>query len=478
MPNDDNLQQLKAIVAQPQTQIARSQLQAFLQTNAIGDATRYAWAFPTVGSTDERVAAYLIEHPADTKFEPCLYQAHLSEASTLLDRCLARRDQIYALESVALTTLLDYLFAETTQPNELALAKLALKATRNQATAVTGDPGDDVLEAQFDARTKLRNARLALHAQDGNPLNYQQRIDDLRELFADDIRSIYELLTAARIGMNQALDAKNQRPVPKWNKTRTDNLKNLVIWCREVIRHVEVMSQNEVIYKKVFFLKADALVTTLDMMKTPGTGKWIKLQFKLEKKHFQLSGPQRIINVGVAFAGEVLVAQNTSYDLNPDRRAQQATQKSLEVQEALRESTEYAFRTLVGLPKQVSQFDISDEPPYQWARPAYLSEFDTSVWQSLEKQQYPSASSIAVLNTNPLGDWVIWINQSYRKSDGKERPLSERATGSGWQITDVVLFMTVVSLYQKAGTTAVQQSYSGDGDGGGKSGPDVPQEFL
>jgi hypothetical protein len=444
MPNQDLQTRLSSIPGAPDLPEVRRQLREFVQAAAISD--RYAWAFPDVGSTDEFVYDYLVSHPYEPLHDPCLYQEHLSEGSSLLDRCLARRDQIYALESAATTTALDYLLAESTQDGELALARVALKATRAQAGADASDAGDTVLAAQFDSRTNARNVRLALHAQDGNPLNYRQRIGDLRELFADDVRSIYERLTRARIGMNQAGVARNLPKVPDWDKGRRDNLKRLVLWCREAIRQVELNSVKEIVYKCGFSLVGDKLVPLAEFNSKVTTSDLVSFKFRLEQqKHFLRKGPHRILDLGVAVAGIVMVSATAGFSQDPAVRAAEQERREAQSERAKRDAMTLAFFTSTALPPQSSQF--ADEQTYTWTRPPLIADGETQVWQSLGEQKFPAGSTTSVFNTNPLGDWEIWLGGNYRMDDGSVHPRSYLRTGNpGWTISDIILFMTVASL--------------------------------
>lgn len=439
MPNVISSNRLSAIVGATDLATMRVQLQALVQETA--NVARFAWAFPALGSTDEHVAAYLTAHPVDARLDPCHYPQHLSEASSLLDRCLARRDQIYSLETTATTTALDYLLAEAVHDGELGLAKVALKAARKQGSADGGDADEDTLLAQFQARAGVRQSRLVLHGQDGSPLNYKQRIDELRDLLADDVRSLYELLMRARIGIHNAGPALDRPPVPGWDPARRDNFKRLVEWCRETIRQLEFGSLNEIVYKRAFFLIGDKLV--------PSTTKFLRndlasYKFKLEQKHFTRSGPHRILNIGVAVAGDVWMSATASLPIDPAARVAEEQRREIASADVRRAAANYAFGTAIAVPPQVARFAGGEV--VQWSRPPFVAEGEVEPWQNLSDQRFPAGSTSAVMNTNPLGDWELWLTPQYRRADGSIRPLSDPNKGNPWwELTDVVLFMTIAS---------------------------------
>src|ERR1019366_946165 len=87
-----------------------------------GDAASrrlYGWALPATSTTDGAIGKYLIDQPARVPtpasapptlwpYDPCFYEDHLREASTYIDRSIARISEIQSLEVQAITTFLDY----------------------------------------------------------------------------------------------------------------------------------------------------------------------------------------------------------------------------------------------------------------------------------------------------------------------------------------------------------------------------------
>lgn len=465
MPTIESLKQLTAPTGHPSIEGLRHSFRATLQSDK-SLAGRFDWVFPEAESTDEAVWAFLDKNPAAKTLEPCLYRTHLTEASALLDRCLARRDQIYSLESTAVTNALEYAFADATHSGELSLARLAVKAARNQGNAGQNDADERVVEDQFALRTQARNARLALHAQKGNPLNYSERINDLRGLFADDIRSVYERLHAARIGMHVSGVAPNLEVPPEWLPTRRNNLMLLVNWCREAIRRMELRSTRENVVRVAYFLKRDGFVSEPEMVSKLAMDDMVSFKFAMGPQQFRSwAGPHRLLNVGMAVVfGETGVAEKPpkrEYAMPAVATMPGGTPPTPKVivdpsDEALRQQWElgerkgFAFDIALAMPQQSCRFDPPGhpgEPQYDWNRPAVYLRREVTEWQGLAAQRYSAASGTNVLNTNPIGVWEAWLGDGWFTPSGWDSRGALRKTGvKRWQITDLVIYMTVASL--------------------------------
>lgn len=465
MPTIESLKQLTAPTADPSIEGLRRRLRETLQSDK-SLALRFDWVFPKAESTDDAVKVFLDQNPPAATLEPCLYRTHLTEASALLDRCLARRDQIYALESTAVTSALEYAFADATHAGELSLARLAVKAARNQGKADQHDADERVVDDQFALRTQALNARLALHAQDGNPLNYSQRINDLRDLFADDIRSVYERLHAARIGMHVSGAAPNLEPPPGWFPTRRNNLMLLVTWCREAIHRMELRSTRENVYRVAYFLKRDGLVSESEMVSKLAKDEMVSFKFAIGPQHIHSwNGPHRLLNVGMAVVfGDTGVAElspKREYIMTPigtlpggtpptPKVKTEPSDESLRQQWELGERKGFAFSIALAMPLQSCRFDppgYPGEPQYDWHRPALYINREVTEWQGLAAQRYSVASGTNVLNTNPIGMWEAWLPDGWFTPSGWDTRGALRKTGvKRWQITDLVVYMTIASL--------------------------------
>jgi hypothetical protein len=371
------------------------------------------WVVPALTTTDAAVAAYLKTNPPEDRFDPCMFESHLSEASAMLDRCLARQNEIFALETQAMTTLLDYALAENLQTGDLSLAKVGLKATRAQAHAGAGDADEPVLTEQNDFRTQARNVRLALHNTDGHPLNYGQRIDFLRDMYGDTVRTIYERLNAARYGLHASGVALNQPPLPVWTATNWENLKALVTWCRNAIRAAEATERNEVGYWKNFAIGYLGYFTggqkaVQDRLAFPGD---VTFDFAIPSGQFE-TGTTRILELGVSLGWG-----GTAHDLN---------------------DLNWTLKAEVTLPPQVATFATPAET-HTWSRPKVLLRHEVTPFRRIGLTTCPSGARTQVVNTNPVGNWSIAIPDEVRYSDGT---VGKRSMCT---FTEVMLFMYVAT---------------------------------
>ena len=433
-------------------------IQTFISKNA--EPSHYAWAFPTIGSTDDAVAAFLAKPATAFGPEPCNYEAHLAAASGLLDGCLARNDHIRSLEGVALTTALDLLYDEIGQPFDFGLAQVGLKAVRKQAGADDKEAGPDTLKKQFDVRADARDARVALHLQPGSPLNYKERIDTLRALLAEDVRSIRELLAAARLGMHQSGVAPNLEPVPDWKPSPTDkavlqpnNLMQLVNWCRSAIRSMEINSTKEVIHTEIIPLVKFNLISSANLSKAIGSVYATNnnftnaLTFQLQDGHLGVrKGPHRLLNFGIALKGETLTSASAIFPPPPP-----PTTDEHERADKLVDWLEAS--AVVEPPVQSAAF--SGPPgakPVQWVRQELDINGEVCAWRGLSRQRFPSNAARALGNLNPLGTWNIYFKRAYYHPDGGDSTLTDLFSKGlsyrnlSWVPDDIVVFMTLASL--------------------------------
>lgn len=430
----------------------RNNVRSFVE--GMNELPRFAWAFPTLGSTAEAVDKFLSNSTSTLEPEPCLFQAHLASASSLIDGCLARNDQIQALEGEALTTALDLLYGQMGHSVDLALARVGLKAVRKQAEAGPGDAGEDKLEEQFRVRADARDARIALHLQPGGPLNFKERIDNLRTLLADDIRSIRELLKAARIGMHLAGVAPNFEPVPDWKKDRSDNLTKLVNWCRSAIRTMEISSRKEVHYRKSFSLVQAGLVSRSVLENVfqsthpnPQSSEFTDvIEFEIKPDFLLRRGPHRLINFGMAIRGEVLVSATAIHPQPP----QDALKRTADIERVDKLVEALEFGATVRVPKQSVTFPGS--PAVEWTREQLDLNGEIGVWKGTTWARYAAHAGFQFYNANPIGKWHIFLHNKYydaKSGDGKLKDLFLKGRGYGdasWRPSDIVVFMTLASL--------------------------------
>lgn len=229
------------------------ELKTIAQTNP-----DYRWLSPVVAQTlDEYVTANLGLRPESKQtYNPRDVEENLSEASRLLDSCMAQRREIYDLEAVAVNAALQTMLAEQVQGVDQALAQLQLKAARKQAEAGADDADADVLRKRDRLAMAALKTRLTLHNRSGSALNFGERIAWLRKLYVDNVRSAYLRMYAARIGAF-AYYHLTAPEVPAWSSGR-DSLHDLVTWQRRIIERLEWEEQFEHLMEAHFTLSTQS----------------------------------------------------------------------------------------------------------------------------------------------------------------------------------------------------------------------------
>jgi hypothetical protein len=232
---------------------------------------------------------------------PRLVEPLLGEIASLLDRCLAYRDQGATLEIQGVAASLNRLIFDSTADLDQKLARsdpspdVANILASNYPKAVAHFQGANneigngtalQLSAQALGNAKLRDveqsrlgltlARLQL-VQDinrqmlarydvpGNADNYAQRFDRYRSLFESDITSAYERGYAASSGLAKLFDY-NVAPPPPNDPAFLDNF---VIWTRNAMRAVAKLGETEIeITRYVLISNVPASVFDFDLSGT------------------------------------------------------------------------------------------------------------------------------------------------------------------------------------------------------------------
>jgi hypothetical protein len=373
---------------------------------------------PETLTTDRFVYEYIYGEPPDSinkhlpsdQLDKCSYINHLRQASELLDVCSSRMDEIYRLEASSITSALDFLLAEKLAPSDFILAKLGLRATRSQIGNVTppleSGIGDEQMQLRYDASENDRTVRQVLHGHDGSPFNYAQRIKRLRTYLADDVRSIIERLTTARIGANMTGAAPNLPKIEAWNPNRSDNLQKMIFWTRDAIRNIELNMLNFVFVDVSIFLKRDGLITTLSDNGVLRPNKL--LQFELTRDHTDRLvkrgvDPIWMVNAGLSFSCSIGGNQNTSDERSIHDRLDSRTSR-------------WKYTASITPPKQTSIFAAMLTQPnesYQWSRPAIEQFRSVSRWGSSLPFNYPAGSSRSASYASPFGKWTGYFEFQY-----------------------------------------------------------------
>jgi hypothetical protein len=221
----------------------------------------YRWLRPIVETTLEKrvVAAFFTFAPRPMRFKPSRVEEHLGEASALLDQCRRLRDQIFDLEAQALLTALEYQNTEANFDSDGELALLQFTALKKQAVRTeSDDPSSQILINRAERSKALLLARLDLHNVPNSSLNFGERVEFLSGIFIDTLRSAFERIGAAQVGLQDSFGL-SLGPVPSYDQWTGDL--NFLVWSvRRAIRGFEEGLQTERISTIYLFLARDGMI--------------------------------------------------------------------------------------------------------------------------------------------------------------------------------------------------------------------------
>ena len=138
----------------------------------------FSWLMPIVNfSLDESVIIYLNNHePNSSKFNTLNLGEHVTEATNLINNCIAKRNEIFDIETQAITLAIQYIQTINTIKDEKKVSDLNLLALFNLSKEANIDEFQKSLNSKFETANLILKAKLSLHNQKGNPLNYGERI--------------------------------------------------------------------------------------------------------------------------------------------------------------------------------------------------------------------------------------------------------------------------------------------------------------
>lgn len=271
------------------------------------DDPSYKWLSECATSIDESVKRWLVQHPIEPDaYEIFAVEAHFSEAGILLDRCLSRKAEILALESQAIGVALDAKLTESMQPIELRLLQAQASAYSKEAgfSAADADALQEQVQKKYDTLTAARQSRLFWYGMPGGALNYGERILYLRELYADNVKTIIERLIPCRLGLSRCFGVEvdesdlHGTPFPSDFTSGKDLVTILLKWTRAAVDKFQKVQQKEKVFSTVLRLKADGLVPNLlQSIKLPGT---MNLSFEVKPEHVGLGHAETCRVLGVA----------------------------------------------------------------------------------------------------------------------------------------------------------------------------------
>lgn len=408
----------------------------------------YAWLNQILDSTlDEYVEINLRKTaPKLTNYEPSFVEEHFSESTRILDRCLARRSEIFRLEALAITTALDYQFAEQVQNHDLLLSLLQVKAYRQQGLAGHNDATSDTVKAKNSLITAARETRLKMHTSKGHALNYGEQVTLLRNLYADDIISLYERAAACRIGLKNSFNI-NSIPLPSWTATR-NTLNDLLWWFRDTIKNFEIGRMREKIITKYFLLGTDGLVpggakAVLDELAAAGDA-----DFSFNITGATIPNFSRILSVGSMPTFGEDTADWTAIEAKVRANTANLASASLDLslwsqsrEEARRRRSGYSFPIGIKPPNQKTEVDLIE---YSWPLD-FVPIGVRGGWSANTgplNQSFSLEPNNSFVNVNPLGEWQIRIPDEVFTPEGKIKR-SDMANLSYFRLQDVAFSIRI-----------------------------------
>jgi hypothetical protein len=289
---------------------------------------------------------------------------------------------------------------------------LNLKAARKQADAGPADADETILVKQDYIKREMHAVSLEMHNQDGHAMNYGQRIIFLREIQGRDIRSIFEKLSAARVGLGLCAGLALP-PLPRWNAEAGNNLQEIIRWSSEAARRFDSGRRSESIVKCVLRVVADGLIAG-------GQAAFDKQMSQIVDSHtLSVNISKENLKIGLGDVPRLI---------------------SLAV--GIESSRGQAFSIVLQPP--VQEYRGAGEPNLRsWKREPIRAIKAVGAWDGLNGTPLASPS---LRNTQPLGTWTLTIEDkfsddgsiasSYTRRPGQLGPVSP-------PVSDVVLSMSL-----------------------------------
>ncbi|ANF52927.1 hypothetical protein A0O34_21445 [Chryseobacterium glaciei] len=210
----------------------------------------FNWLMPIVNfSLDESVIIYLNNHePDSSKFITLDLREHMTEATNLINNCVSKRNEIFEIETQALTSAIEYVQILNTINDDKTISDLNLKAIFNLSKEDKIDDFESAMQSKFTNINLMLKTKLGFHNQKGNPLNYGERTKYLRKIYADNIKNIYERLIAIKRILKYSFNQET-KPLPNYIEV-SNNLDKLVWWMRDTVYKFEKLEQSDYIIQK------------------------------------------------------------------------------------------------------------------------------------------------------------------------------------------------------------------------------------
>lgn len=203
-------------------------------------------------------------------YDPLLVEMQLSTASSMLDQCLAYRNELAGLEIAGFEAGNQYLGSI----QSISIAKQLIEVDADDVTVSLSKDKKRRVELQREQITVAANAIAVYRApllQPGSVQNYAERFDRILKYYLEDLSEAYQRCLAASIGLvarySKAGAAPTEFRLPVLGsaadpKTVSDFLNSsgnaldaLVAWMRAAIRKLDQLTQEEFDFTVTFSMR-------------------------------------------------------------------------------------------------------------------------------------------------------------------------------------------------------------------------------
>lgn len=376
------------------------------------------WVRPIIDvSFDGYATDYLSRNkPQFVLFNPCRVEENLLEGSRLLDQCISRKHETLALETEAILAALDIEYAAQLAELEAQIAdpEWAVSNKKNGGANPLVTPVQQRKTLQWGAIS----TRNRLYTREFSSLNYGERVEHMRYLYADTLRLCYERLYSAWIGLNRFFAIPTPIPPGPLSTDGKGSVEDITKWVRNAIEKLEIGEKNERI-EEYYFL-ASELVKYPDILKSDfrgGAGEITILLNSIGPETFGLAeGDYTIRLVGLGFSIATALPTNEYVKAAKALSANAAANDHLPFAfryPAIQTMREFCSLTLqVEIPQQdwsrLNLNYLSPEQSYWKVPPLRVDGIQPWVRGSI-KDAVGISNMTPLRNIDPAGQWIIRV---------------------------------------------------------------------
>lgn len=390
------------------------------------------------------------------RYEPLLIETILKNLSELLDRVLGYRKEARELEVLAVKAASEYDLFLQQHAIEQKLEVLKLRTTQKkifvkgfsdsaqnfgnsedvtkglQSTLTTLSNSYDQELKDIEDETNLLKEKWSVlegfylayhnrHRDPGNAHNYSERAERIYELLGEDLSECYQMAISLSTGL-EMIYGKKIIDLP--HPSEASFIDNLVKWCRNQIYEYEARSDDEIEYDCIIPLVQPtaplnkSLVSAQDFDKAvkQAVGNEIKLVFTLPSEVFFSDEFVRVKSIGLCYGSKPQILSASGTDLNA----------TFESYARLRASILTPIQTL-------PDGTTYHRPPIRMGNVGVFSAGVPLAHVSGQNCQ----------NINPVGEWIITIDQL---AIYKDRDILKASIGvEGRPMLDLKLFLKIRS---------------------------------